>query len=76
MIDGNGVGTGALMAPDRTVEIIHAPSEEKDASHIWLVTSTNESGELSFSAGFAWQAAQEITSIEQWNSYLDSRASQ
>ena len=76
MIDGNGVGTGALMAPDRTVEIIHAPSEDKDASHIWLVTSSNEKGELSFSAGFAWQAAQEITSIEQWNNYLDSRAGQ
>lgn len=73
-IDDNGVGTGVLMAPDRTREILHTPSEDADASHIWLVTSSNESGELNFKAGFAWQAAQEITSIEQWNSYLDSRA--
>jgi hypothetical protein len=71
-IDEMGVGTGALLAPDRIAEILHAPSEDKDASHIWLLTSTNESGELSFRAGFAWQAAREITTIEAWNEYLDS----
>jgi len=72
-IDEMGVGTGVLMAPDRTVEILHAPSKDKDASHIWLLTSSNENGELIFSAGFAWQAAQEITTIKAWNEYLDSR---
>jgi hypothetical protein len=75
-IDEIGVGTGVLMAPDRTLEILHAPSEDKDASHIWLLTSTNESGELSFRAGFGWQAAKEITTIEAWNEYLDSRIGQ
>lgn len=73
-IDEMGVGTGVLMASDSTVEILHSPSEDKDASHIWLLTSTNESGELSFRAGFAWQAAQEITTLEAWNEYLDSRS--
>jgi len=76
LIDGNGVGTGALLAPDSIIETIHTPSDDKDASHIWLVTSSNENGELSFRAGFAWQAAQEIDSIERWNEYLDARASQ
>jgi len=76
VIDGNGVGTGVLMAPDRTSMILHKPSEEKDASHIWLITSSDENGQLSFRAGFAWQAAQEITSFEQWNEYLDARAGQ
>jgi hypothetical protein len=75
-IDGKGLGTGALMAPDRTVEIMHLPSEEKDASHIWLVTASDDNGELSFRAGFAWSGAQEITTLEQWNNYLDSRAGQ
>ncbi len=65
-----------LIAAERVSLILDVPSEEKDASHIWLVTSTNENGELSFRAGFAWAAAQEITSIEQWNEYLDSRAGQ
>ena len=76
VIDGNGIGAGVLMSPDRTSMILHKPSEEKDASHIWLVTSSNENGELSFRAGFAWEAAQEVTSFEQWNEYLGSRAGQ
>ncbi len=75
VIDGSGVGTGVLMAPERTQEIIHAPSEETDASHIWLITASDENGELNFSAGFAWEAAQAITSRGQWNEYLDARAS-
>ena len=74
IMDGHGVGTGVLMASELTREIIHAPGEEKDASHIWLITASDDNGALTFSAGFAWQAAEEITSIDQWNDYLDSRA--
>jgi len=75
-IDEMGVGTGVLMAPDLTGMILHTPSEDKDASHIWLVTSSNENGELGFMAGFAWEVAQEITTVEAWNEYLDSRVGQ
>ena len=67
-----GVGTGALMSPEHTQEIVHIPSEEKDVSHIWLITATDEDGKISFSAGFAWEAAGEITSADQWNDYLDA----
>jgi len=74
IMEENGVGTGVLMAPERTQEILHAPSEEKDASHVWLLTASDENGALNFRAGFAWQAAGEITSIDQWNDYLDSAA--
>lgn len=74
VIDGNGLGTGALMAPDRIQEVLHTPSEEKDASHVWIITSSDENGELTFRAGFAWEAAQEITSFDEWNKYLGSRA--
>jgi len=76
IMQDNGVGTGALLAPDSVKEILHAPSEEKDASHIWLITATDDNGALTFSAGFAWQPAGEITSSDQWNEYLDSAASQ
>ena len=76
VIDDMGLGTGVLLVPDLVQQVLHIPSEEKDRSHIWLITSSNDSGELSFSAGFAWQAAQEITTIEAWNEYLDSRFSQ
>lgn len=74
VIDGNGLGTGVLMAPDKIREILHAPSEDKDASHVWIVTSSAEDGRLSFRAGFAWEAAGEITSFDEWNKYLGSRA--
>jgi len=76
IMQDNGVGTGALLAHDRVSEILHTPSEEKDASHIWLITSSDENGALSFSAGFAWQPAGEITTSEQWNKYLDLAAGQ
>lgn len=74
VMQGNGVGTGVLMATGRTQEILHVPSEEKDASHIWLITASDDDGGLSFSAGFAWEAAGEISSSDQWNEYLDDAA--
>ena len=74
VIDSQGLGTGVLMAPGRTSQTMHTPSEEKDASHIWLVTSSDENGALSFRAGFAWQAAGDITTDDQWTDYLDSKA--
>jgi hypothetical protein len=67
-----GVGTGAIIAPEAAQEVIHTPSEEKDESHIWLITASGDDGSLNFSAGFAWEAGGEITSIEQWNNYLDT----
>ena len=75
-IDEIGIWTGALLNPARVIDVVHVPSEEKDASHIWLLTTTSETGELGFRAGFAWEAAGEITSFEAWNEYLDSRAGQ
>lgn len=74
VIDGAGLGTGVLMDPARTVEVLHMPSEEKDASHVWLITSSDENGELSFRAGFAWEGAGDIASLKKWNLYLDSRS--
>jgi len=75
VMENKGVGTGVLMAPERTQDILHIPSEDKDVSHIWIITASDDNGALTFSAGFAWQAAGEITSIDQWNEYLDSAAS-
>ena len=72
-IDGHGVGTGALLDTGWTRGVLHIPNEEKkDASHIWLFTMSDESGALTYRAGFAWQAAGEITSVEKWNAYLDA----
>ena len=73
-IDDYGLGTGVLLAPDRVEDILHVESEDKDASHVWLITSSDENGELNFRAGFAWEAAGEITSFKTWNKYLGARA--
>ena len=73
-IDSNGLGTGVLIRPERVQDIIRIDSEVDDQSHVWLVTNADDAGLLSFRAGFAWQMAGEIESIEEWNPYLDSIA--
>lgn len=73
-IDEQGLGTGAVMAVERVEEIIFEPGEEKDTSHIWIVTSSDDDGGLTFRAGFAWEAAGAITTADAWNDYLDAAA--
>jgi hypothetical protein len=68
-----GVGTGALLDPSLVEGIEHIPSDVKDESHIWMFTKTDENGNLSYKAGFAWQGAGEITTNDQWLSYLDKQ---
>lgn len=74
VIDGYGLGTGVLITPDQVEDILEVKSEVRDESHVWLVTSSNEQGELNFRAGFAWEAAEEITSFKEWNTYLNAEA--
>ncbi len=76
VINGKGVGTGAVIAPSRVESIKHIESDVKDESHIWLITSSNEQGKLSYKAGFAWEGAGEITSTQQWLDYLNSQNKQ
>lgn len=71
-IDNQGLGTAAVIAPDKVGHIIHTPSETKDKSHIWLITKTSTDGELSYQAGFAWEGDREITTVDQWKTYLNS----
>ena len=72
-IDSYGVGTGVLVDAEKVKDAVRIDSEVEDQSHIWLVTTTDEAGRLSFQAGFAWQMAGEIETIKEWNQYLDSR---
>lgn len=71
-IDGKMVGTGALTNPKNIKEIVHATSEVKDTSHIWVVTSSDSDGYLEYSAGFAWSGAGAVKTLQQWNAYLDA----
>ena len=74
VIDGKGLGTGAWLEPGLVEGVLHQRSEEKDASHVWLLTTTSAGGELDFRAGFGWQAAGEFDTSGAWNEYLDSQA--
>ena len=71
-IHEKGVGTGALIDPALVEDVRHTPSDVKDESHIWIFTTSSDEGKLSYKAGFAWEGAGEITSNEQWMSYLDN----
>ena len=71
-IDKLGIGTGALLDPSIITDIQHIPSGEKDESHIWIFTNSDKQGKLSYRAGFAWQAAGDITNSLSWDTYLDS----
>ncbi|WP_269520669.1 DUF4861 family protein [Alteromonas sp. BMJM2] len=70
MIDGQGLGTGALIDPSKVQKIVHSPSEIKDNSHIWLVTQSSSDGSLNYYAGYGWSGANEITTTAQWQEYL------
>ncbi len=72
VIDELGVGTGALVDPAIITGIQHIPSDTKDESHIWIFTSSDSEGKLSWRAGFAWEAAGDITSTNAWDEFLDA----
>ncbi len=74
VIDGSGVGTGALVDPGIITGIRHIPSETKDESHIWIFTSSDNGGKLSWQAGFTWETAGDIVNSGEWDAYLDALA--
>lgn len=73
IIDGHGVGTGALVDPAVLSDVVVVDSEEKDESHIWLITSSDEKGILEYRAGFVWERSGDMRRPETWNAYLDAR---
>lgn len=71
-IQGYDLGTGVVVSPENIGEITHIPSKEKDQSHIWLITHTDEQGTLNYAAGYGWQGAKRITTETQWQQYLSN----
>lgn len=72
VIENYGVGTGAIIAPEKVKSIVHIPSSTKDQSHIWMITETDDAGEITYYSGLAWEAAGDITTVAAWNNYLDT----
>jgi hypothetical protein len=72
-IDNSGVGTAALMEPGQIVDIREVDTEEtKDDGHIFLIAKTDSAGAIEYKAGFAWENAGEIKSLEDWKQHLNS----
>jgi len=69
-LKGYSLGTGAKIAADLVDDIIHLPSGNKDESHIWLISHTDEQGTFRYSAGYAWQRAKRIQTMAAWQKYL------
>ena len=68
-IDGSGLGTSVIVPYDNAVQYVHLQSNTPDRSHGVVVTTTDADGRLTYYAGFAWQKAGEITSLNEWQSY-------
>lgn len=70
--DSMALGTGVVIASSKVTDIKHIAKEAKDESHIWLFTNSDKNGAIEYYAGFAWEAAGEITTQTQWHNYLDN----
>jgi len=70
--DEHYLGTGALIKPALVDDIIEQKAEEKDKSHVWLISHTNERGKFEYSAGYGWQRAGEFKTPESWYTYLSN----
>ncbi|MFL3659317.1 MAG: DUF4861 family protein, partial [Opitutales bacterium] len=69
-IDGYGLGTGVKVAPGRIKSFEFNDSEEKDQGHALFIVKTNTQGKFVYYAGYGWEKAGEIKSVEGWASYL------
>lgn len=73
VIDDYGLGTAVMLAPDLITEYKQVFSNgEKDLGHALLIANTDENGQITYYAGYGWEKAQKITSIEQWMAYLNN----
>ena len=72
-LDGYGLGTGVKVAPGSvaSVKILDNP-DVKDYSHALLIVNTDENGQVSYAAGYGWEAAGIITTALEWEAYLQT----
>lgn len=71
-IEGSDLGTGAMIDPELITEIKEVNVEDKDQSHIFIITKTNSEGALDYQAGYGWEKAGEIKTSKDWTNYLNN----
>lgn len=64
------IGTGAIVDTKYLVKMMEEKSENKDESHALAIVKTDSNGSITWQSGFAWEKAGKITSVDQWNKYL------
>ncbi len=74
VIDGQGLGTGALLGAGYTGEAREVRSSEPDAGHALLITRTNEAGIVTYEAGYGWQKAGRASSAAGWAGTVSQRS--
>jgi hypothetical protein len=70
LIDGYGLGTGVKVEPARIKSFEFIDSEEKDQGHALFTVKANSEGKFVYYAGYGWERAGEIKTIEDWAQYL------
>jgi rhamnogalacturonyl hydrolase YesR len=69
-IHDSELGTGVVLEPKYPARFRLLNTGGADGSHAVFITSTGEDGKISYHAGYGWKKAGEITTFDQWQSYL------
>ncbi|MEI7910273.1 MAG: glycoside hydrolase family 88 protein [Verrucomicrobiota bacterium] len=67
--EGLGLGTGIIIAPKRVVNMI-THTDAAGQTQALCLARTDATGAVRWFAGFGWQGQGEITSAQQWSTYL------
>ncbi len=70
VIEGQGLGTGVVIAPEKILKMFELKSPKADESHAVILTRTDADGRVRYRAGYGWQKAGAITSPALWHEYL------
>lgn len=73
-IEKSGLGTAAMMDPQRIEEVKEVKDAEKDAGHIFLISKTDNEGAIRFKAGYGWEKAGKIKTSKDWLQYLNQQS--
>ncbi len=72
-LDGYGLGTGVIIDPARVVKI-QPYSDAAGQSQALCLTRTDDHGGVRWFSGYGWEGQGDITTEEQWTTYLKNFA--
>ena len=74
-LDDSELGTGIFVDTAQTIKPVEIPhTGTTDQAHALYVTQTDSNGQVTYYAGYGWKKANEITTHEQWQQYLNAFA--